>query len=440
MTAETTPPLVPMLRFPEFRHAPGWRQSRLGSEAEFFKGRGVSKAEIDPNGNRACIRYGELYTRYGEVIDTVYSRTSAAESGLFLSRQNDVIVPASGETKDDIATVSCVMLDGVALGSDLNVIRTAHNGVFLSYLLNGTKRKEIAKVAQGDTVVHLYPSQLDQVTLALPSPLEQQKIADCLTSLDDLIAAEFRTLDALRRHKQGLMQQLFPRPGETVPRLRFPEFRDMSGWIADRFSNLYTFQRNNTLSRDKLNYKGGPAKNVHYGDIHTKFRTHFDITREAVPYINQGEAVPEADSEDYCVEGDLIFADASEDTNDVGKCIEVVELNGERLLSGQHTILARRSDNRLAVGFGGYLMRSTPIRTQIEKEAQGTKVYAISAARLGIIEVPFPPEQPEQEKIVDCLASIDAIIDAQRERLDSLQSHKQGLMQQLFPRPKEEAR
>src|SRR4051812_42305356 len=184
--------LTPKLRFPQFRSGPGWDEMPLGTQAEFYKGRGVSKSEVDPSGHRLCIRYGELYTRYGEVIKEVFSRTNAPDADLFLSRKNDVIIPASGETKEDIATASCVMLDDVALGSDLNVIRTKHDGVFLSYFLNGKKRPEIAKVAQGDSVVHLYPSQLEQVSIAFPDPAEQRKIAACLTSLDELLAAEGR--------------------------------------------------------------------------------------------------------------------------------------------------------------------------------------------------------------------------------------------------------
>ncbi len=197
---------------------------------------------------------------------------------------------------------------------------------------------------------------------------------------------------------------------------------------------LYSFMRNNALSRDKLNYQRGSVKNIHYGDIHTKFQTLFDIAQESVPYINDTEPLPPFDSEDYCVEGDLIFADASEDTNDVGKSIEIVRLNGERLLSGQHTILARRNDERLILGFGGHLFRSGSIRSQIMKEAQGTKVYAISATRLGKIEVAFPAYEKEQQKIADCLTSLDEVIAAQGRKVETLKAHKKGLMQQLFPR------
>jgi type I restriction enzyme, S subunit len=220
----------------------------------------------------------------------------------------------------------------------------------------------------------------------------------------------------------------------VVPRLRFPEFRGALDWCVKPMDKLYSFMRNNVLSRDKLNYERGLAKNIHYGDIHTKFPALFDITKELVPFINENEAVPSADSEDYCVEGDLIFADASEDMSDVGKTMEIVRLADEKLLSGQHTILARRRDDTLVVGFGGHLFRSRLIRSRIEKEAQGTKVYQISSSRLSGIDITFPGERAEQQKIADCLTSLDEVIGAQGRKVEALKAHKRGLMQQLFPR------
>ena len=124
-----------------------------------------------------------------------------------------MILPSSGETKIDIATASCVQLDDIALGGDLIIIRTQVNGIFLSYYLNGAKKYEIANIAQGDTVVHLYANKLMRVKIGLPQSTEQQKIADCLSSLDDLITAEEKKLEALKSHKKGLMQKLFPAEG-----------------------------------------------------------------------------------------------------------------------------------------------------------------------------------------------------------------------------------
>lgn len=220
----------------------------------------------------------------------------------------------------------------------------------------------------------------------------------------------------------------------ATPRLRFPEFRATPEWRVKRMDRLYAFMRNNLLSRDKLNYEAGPAKNIHYGDIHTKFPVLFDITKERVPFVSDAQDVAAEGSEDYCIEGDVIFADASEDMNDVGKAMEVIFLNGERLLSGQHTILARRKDESLIIGFGGYLFRSGLIRSRIQKEAQGTKVYQISSSRLGGIDIAYPADTDEQKKIADCLTSLDEVIAAQGRKVEALKAHKRGLMQQLFPR------
>ena len=202
---------VPRLRFPEFRDAGAWEEKMLEDIASFSKGKGISKSDIEENGVLPCIRYGELYTTYDETIDEVVSFTNVSPDELILSKFNDVIIPASGETQEDIATASCVRMDGVALGGDLNIIRSNNNGVFLSYYLNGAKQKNIAQMSQGVSVIHLYPSQLKTLTVRLPKTEEQQKIADCLSSLDALIAAQSDKVDALKTHKKGLMQHLFPR-------------------------------------------------------------------------------------------------------------------------------------------------------------------------------------------------------------------------------------
>jgi type I restriction enzyme S subunit len=203
----------PRLRFREFRDAQEWEGHTLGDIVSISKGKGVAKADIARNGKTPCIRYAELYTTYGEIIRTVHSRTNVPVDELVLSEAGDVIIPGSGETKEDIATCACVLEAGVALGGDLNVLRSGIDGQFFSYYLNGCKRAELAKVAQGDTVAHLYPSQISRLMINFPSDLaEQQRIAACLASLDALIAAALRKLDGLRAHKKGLMQQLFPSP------------------------------------------------------------------------------------------------------------------------------------------------------------------------------------------------------------------------------------
>lgn len=188
---------------------PKWEEKRLGEVAEFLKGKGISKLDIDDEGNTECIRYGQLYTDYKETISKVISRTSVATRELVLSEANDVIIPASGETQIDIATASCVLRSGIALGGDLNIIRTNMNGVFLSYYLNTKKKFDIARLSQGITVVHLYPSQLGLLKLSIPCKEEQQKIASYLSSLDSKIEQVAAQIAQSQKFKKGLLQQMF---------------------------------------------------------------------------------------------------------------------------------------------------------------------------------------------------------------------------------------
>jgi type I restriction enzyme S subunit len=221
---------------------------------------------------------------------------------------------------------------------------------------------------------------------------------------------------------------------KLVPKLRFPEFRGAEEWNSEAFEDIYDFKVTNSFSRDMLNYENGSVKNIHYGDIHTKFSTLFDIENEKVPFINPSVSIDKIKQDCYCVEGDMVFADASEDLADVGKSIELVNLNGERLVSGLHTILARQKQKKFMLGFGGHLFKSQHIRKQIQKESQGAKVLGLSSGRLARIKVTYPSDKKEQQKIANCLSSIDDLIRAQSQKVEALKTHKKGLMQQLFPR------
>jgi len=199
-------------------------------------------------------------------------------------------------------------------------------------------------------------------------------------------------------------------------------------------SEVYSFKGNNSLSRDKLNYTGGSFRNIHYGDIHTKFSLHFRVDAEPVPYINDGESHSAIRPENYCMAGDMVFADASEDMADIGKAIEIIDAGDIPLVSGLHTILAKPNGASFVLGFGAYLFSSESVRRQIQREAQGAKVLGLSSSRLGNVQLHYPSEADEQQKIADCLSSLDDLITAETQKLDTIKAHKKGLMQQLFPR------
>ena len=187
---------------------PEWEEKKLGEIAFFSKGKLISKEDITEEGVE-CIRYGELYTIYKEKIEKVVSKTKLEKNKLILSEKNDVIIPSSGETAIDIAVASCVMKDGVALGADLNIIKTKENGLYLAYFINNPAKLELASLAQGASVIHLYEKHLKLLNIKIPTLEEQQKIADFLSSIDSKIENMEKELEGLKEFKKGLLQQMF---------------------------------------------------------------------------------------------------------------------------------------------------------------------------------------------------------------------------------------
>jgi type I restriction enzyme S subunit len=419
--------LKPVLRFPEFTE--DWSPEIFGNPeiTSFFKGKGISKADIYEDGANKCIRYGELYTLYNEVIDEVSSKTNLPLNDLFLSKANDVIIPASGETQLDIATASCVLHDNIALSGDLNVLRSTINGIFLSYYLNNKKKKEIARLSQGSSVIHLYNPHLKSLKLNLPKPLEQQKIATFLTSIDSRITLLKEKEDALIDFKKGVLQKIF---NQDI-RFKDDNGNDFSDWAESKFDDYYEFKNTNSFSRENLNYESGVVKNIHYGDIHTKFSTHFNIKKEELPFINQDINIDRIDEENYVQNGDLVMADASEDYADIGKTIEIMNTNGEKILAGLHTFLARKTEKTLALGFFGHLLTTYNTRLKLMKIAQGTKVLGLSKGRVEKITL-YIPTSKEQIKITNYLTALDNKIDALERKIEASVDFKKGLLQQLF--------
>ena len=178
------------MRFPEFSGE--WEKATLQSVATLSKGTGISKDQLSEEG-QPCILYGELYTKYNsEIIDKIISKTDIDPEKLVRSQANDVIIPCSGESAVDIATARCVKQSNVLLGGDLNIIRLKgeHEGSFFAYQLNGKRKYDIAKEAQGVSVVHLYGEHLKGVKVNYPSAAEQKKISSLLALIDQRIETQ----------------------------------------------------------------------------------------------------------------------------------------------------------------------------------------------------------------------------------------------------------
>lgn len=201
---------APILRFKDQgRSYPDWVEKKLKDCVTFSKGGSLSKSDLSPHGATPCLLYGELYTTYGEVTKAVINKTDSTED-LVKSQMNDVILPMSGETAEDIAKATCIKQEGVAYGGDLMVLRSKSlDGCFLSYSLNSVNRRQISRIAQGKTVVHINPSRVSDISINIACLEEQQKIAAFFTALDEKIKIYSQKIDYLHNLKKGVVKKLF---------------------------------------------------------------------------------------------------------------------------------------------------------------------------------------------------------------------------------------
>jgi len=219
----------------------------LSDIADLSKGIGISKDQLSADGE-PCILYGELYTKYkSETIKEVISKTNIDNTKLVKSKANDVIIPCSGETAEEIATARCVLKDDVLLGGDLNIIRLhGYDGSFMSYQLNGKRKYDIAKVAQGVSVVHLYGEHLKNIKTINPGLNEQKKIANLLSLLDERIATQNKIIEDLKKLKYAISKYLFERKDLFENKIKLSKVAELK--------NGYAFQSSkyNALGKWKI--------------------------------------------------------------------------------------------------------------------------------------------------------------------------------------------
>ena len=211
----------------------------------------------------------------------------------------------------------------------------------------------------------------------------------------------------------------------NVPNLRFPEF--CGEWETIKVSELLDFYSTNSLSWEQLDYSNGKIKNLHYGLIHKGVPTMVDVACDSLPYIKEESMLK---SFTLFKEGDVAFADASEDTNDVAKAIEVVNCDNQQIVSGLHTIHGRDNSNRTVIGYKGYAFASDSFHKQIRRIAQGTKVFSISVRNFDEAYIGIPSKE-EQTQIAKLLITIDKRIATQNKIIEKYESLINGIIQNI---------
>ena len=207
MKSDKTTPNVPTLRFPNYNGE--WQKTVMGKVCSFRKGYGIAKDDLSSDGT-PCILYGELYTTYKTAIaKTIKSKTSIQSKSLVYSQKDDVIMPCSGETAEDIATSICVPYDGVLLGGDLTIVHSDLDGAFLSNQINSVRKYDVARIAQGKSIVHLQADELKKIFIFYPSIQEQRKISAFIDKIDERIEIQNKIISKYETLIKGIRHRVF---------------------------------------------------------------------------------------------------------------------------------------------------------------------------------------------------------------------------------------
>jgi len=423
---EVTPGLVPKLRFPEFRHAEAWRLVSL-QEASTPVTERVGERKVTPVSISAGIGFVPQTEKFGrDISGNQYQRYTLVSDGDFVYNKGNSLKFPQG----------CVyQLHGWGQVAAPNVficfrLKDGYSGVFFQNCfeqnMHGKQlKKHITSGARSNGLLNISKENFFGVEIPTPCPAEQQKVAECLSSVDELIASQARKVDVLKTHKEGLVRQLFPREGERRPHRRFREFLSAGDWEMKRVGELGSVLAGKALAvnapgplRPYLRTKNVLDGAIDVSDVLTMPMTDAEFSRFEV------------------LDGDILLNE--------GQSLELVgrasiyrgEFGGRCAMQNQ--LLRFRSAASTCPEFAAQAFRKCQKDGTFAGIAtKTTSVAHLGSSRFNALELPWPPTLHEQQRIASCLSNLDTLITAESQKLEALKTHKKGLMQQLFPFPEE---
>jgi len=376
----------------------GWQEFRLGDLCEIYQPQTISGKDLSPLGR--YVVYGAngpigRYDRYNHEL-------------------SEVTVTCRGATCGTVnLTPPRVWITGNAMvvRPDPHLLSKA----MLRYLLDVL---DYTEVITGAAQPQITRATLAPSLIRVPPVEEQEVISEALSDADAAIEALDALIAKKRDVKQAAMQQLL------IGRTRLPGFEGK--WEEELVGSLFTLHRTTALSRAQLS-DAGEIGYIHYGDIHSRWVSHLDLSRHSLPRVDSDLAGTAA----AVVDGDLVLADASEDLDGVGKAVEVMGIGSRRVIAGLHTVLLRPRAGVFAPGFVGYVPSTPAFKLQARTLAAGLKVYGLSKTSLRQIAIRVPHTQ-EQAAIAQVLMDMDAEVEALVAERDKMRLVKQGMMQELL--------
>ena len=404
--------LTPNLRFPEFLSEPGWDLSELEEISDRIQEKaGDSELEtISISAGIGFVSQKEKFSR--DISGQQYKNYIKLKKGEFAyNKGNSKKFPQGCIYKLKEFNEGAAPTSFICFRFKPSVVPDFYQGYFESNFHGKQLTKYITSGARMDGLLNISPDNFFKIILPTPSKKEeQQKIADCLSSLDEFIHAETERLEALQAHKKGLMQQLFPAEGETVPKLRFPEFQDSGEWVEKMVKELFNSFSGGTPTTTRKEYYGGKIPFIRSAEINKDstelFLSELGLKNSSAKLVRKG---------------DVLVALYGANSGDVG----ISKIDG----AINQAILCLRSEksNEFLYHYLTFLKEWI-----IQKFIQGGQGN-LSGEIIKTLKLRFPDNTDEQEVISKSLSECDSLISSQSEKIESLKSHKKGLLQQLFP-------
>lgn len=420
MSRKTAPRVVPQLRFPEFEHEPPWECPPLRKLAKRVTQRNMEGKDLRPLTNSAEHGVVDQRDYFDKDIATTTDNYFIVEPGDYVYNPRiSATAPVGPISKNTV---------GVGVMSPLYTVfrfRTDANDYFAHYFKSSHWHRYLRRVSNsGARHDRMAITNDDFMGMPVPTPTarEQQKIADCLRSLDDLIAAEARKLEALRQHKQGLMQRLFPQEGETQPRVRFPEFQGAPKWTKHKIGDFVakSFYGTSASTAETGQYPVLRMGNMRYGQLDLTNLVFIDLDAKSF--------------ESFRLQKGDILLNRTNSPDLVGK-ISIFDHDVE-CITASYIVAFRLHHDRIDPWFCNVMLNTQMYQSRIKLLATP------SIGQVNINPVTFRtgieivvPKLAEQQRIAAFFSSLDDLLAAQSRRVVAYKEHKQGLLQQLFPSP-----
>ena len=410
----------PAVRFRGFTD--DWEQRKLGEITDSFSG-GTPSAGVKEyyGGDIPFIRSAEINSDKTELFIT---QKGLANSSAKIANIGDILYALYGATSGEVGRSR---LKG-AINQAVLVIKPycEYSSDFLMQWLRKNKQRIIDTYLQGGQG-NLSATIVKDLSIDCTTAEEQEVIGTFFATLDNLITLHQRKLNRLKNVKKAMLEKMFPKNGSLFPEIRFAGFT--GAWEQRKLGEVVIFLQNNSLSRAELSTENGVAKNVHYGDVLTKFGEYLDVSRTPLPFIISQQVVDKL-RWSFLQDGDVIMADTAEDQT-VGKCTEVAELQGFPTISGLHTI-PMRPQEKFAPGYLGYYMNSATYHDQLLPLMQGIKVTSVSKRAIQNTVISLPVDIMEQARIGRYFILLDNLITLHQRELARLKNVKKAMLERMF--------